>query len=399
MPTVHIGLSPTEAVAAFALTEPHRGVKIKVPRGLPDPTPYLPKDNLPTVGKWELGRDLFFESQLQADQGPYKCATCHQPGRNYTETLKSHGGKYNTPTLINVVYNRRQFWDGRVETLEETIVRGKLDERENDPQRSEKALLDHNWGGFARSLTATKQYNARFKQVFGVDHPTQDTVAKALATYMRTLLSGDSIVDRAQQASNGKKLAAEHFLEVLKDEKALAAVQDWNMKRRSAKEVADVLVLGSELFHNKGRCAQCHTGKLYTDQDYHNVGYPGNEGEPDRGTETGRAVHVAVGRKEARFLGAFRTPSLRNLVNTGPYFHNGVHFTLPKVVEFYSQNVGAARPLEWVAATLRDPRREPLTADEQEAVVMFLHALEGTPVEPSLTIDLSRLVLRPGETK
>src|SRR5207249_331991 len=101
-----------------------------------------------------------------------------------------------------------------------------------------------------------------------------------------------------------------------------------------------------------------HGGALYTDGDYHNVGYEGDDGDPEEpGRETGRAVHVPVGRKESRLIGAFRTASLRNLAKTGPYFHDGSNFTLAEVVDFYDRKV---LPSSHLAKALRigdEPRK------------------------------------------
>jgi cytochrome c peroxidase len=385
---LHLGQQPLQALTAVVLTDHLQAIKIKVPRGLPDPTEHFPKSNPPTYGKWRLGQALFHEAQLQAEQGPYACATCHKPEQGFAarQTL-SPGGKYNTLSLINVAYNRRQFWDGRVETLEETLVRGLADERAEDPKRSDKGLKHHNWGGFVRALVGTKRYDKDFQFIFGIDeHPTQDAVAQALATYMRTILSGDSLYDRADQIRKDKKagtLTADHFLEPLKDARLAGILNDDPEKKFTHEQLSVMLARGHELFHTKARCAQCHKGPLFTDHDFHNVGYEGKEeAEPDIGAETGRAVHVPVDLKQSRFIGAFRTPTLRNLVTTEPYFHNGTHYTLPEVVKFYDEKI---LPTSHLAKALKDgdePQRLNLNEEEKNALVMFLRALEGTPVDP-----------------
>jgi cytochrome c peroxidase len=390
---LNLAQEPLPALTAIVVSDQIQAIKIKVPLGLPDPTEYFPKSNPPTLGKWRLGKELFQERQLQGEQGPYSCATCHKPEFGFAERASiSERGRYNTLSLINVAYNRRQFWDGRVETLEETLVRSLIDERAEDPKRSEKALQHHNWGGFVRALAATKRYNEEFQRVFGLgpkDDPTQDAVAQALATYMRTILSGNSLYDCANQIrteKNARALTTEHFLGLLgkKDEngKALAMLQD-----EPAKELAEadlkVIATGYELFKDTARCVRCHTGPLFTDHDYHNVGYEDTkEAQPDIGKETGRAVRVPVGLKESRLIGAFRTPSLRNLAHTGPYFHNGTHFTLDEVVEFYDKKVLWTRHLAKALKDGDEARELKLTPAEKDALVMFLRALEGTPVDP-----------------
>ncbi len=382
MPTVHLGLGPMQAAAALVVAEHHTAVTIKVPRGLPDPTELFPKSNPPTLGKWRIGKLLFHEPQLDAKGGPYSCASCHKPEFGFAERNPvSAGGKYNTLSLVNVAYNRRQFWDGRVEMLEETLVRSMTDEQLVDPLRSDKALQQHNWGGFVRALVATEKYDAQFQVVFGVDHPTQDTVAQALATYLRTILAGDSLYDRVRKKNAGTLTAVE-FLALLKDENVREALQEDSEKKRSADQLAGLLERGYRLFHGEARCVQCHSGPLFTDRDYHNVGYTGKDGDPDIGTESGRALHVPVGRKESRLIGAFRTPSLRNLAKTGPYFHNGEHFSLAEVVEFYHHKVV---PSSHLAKELKNADEAPLwklMPDDIEALTLFVRALEGTPVDP-----------------
>jgi cytochrome c peroxidase len=378
MPTVHLGQGTLGAMLSLALAEQALIVKIKVPRGLPDPTPLIPPTNPPSHGRWRLGQKLFFERKLQAGAETYSCASCHNPDRGFSDAdARPTDGRYNTLSLINVVYNRRQFWDGRVRTLEETLVRSLNDERTLSPEEQrERALKHHVWGGFVSTLVTEKRYEHDFDIVFGVDHPTQDSVAQALATYMRTILSGDSLFDRTAEPKS-----ADQFKAALDDATALS-LRDQYAKDHPREEMPELLTKGYELFKGKARCVLCHQGPLFTDQDYHNVGYPGDEGGPPIGKETGRAAQVPIGLKEARLIGAFRTPSLRNLIKTRPYFHNGSLQTLPQVVDFYDSGV---QPSLRLAKALKDDDHERqlnLTPDERDALVMFLRSLEGTPVDP-----------------
>ena len=385
---LHLGLPPLPAITAIALADQHQAIKIKVPRGLPDPTPHIPTNNPPTYGRWRLGKQLFFERKLKAGADTYACASCHKPDLGFADGRdRPLDGAYNTLSLVNVVYNRQQFWDGRVQTLEETLVRSLEDERTvDDVRQRDKALKQHIWGGFVRTLVQEKKYDNDFELIFGVDHPSQDTVAKALATYMRTILSGHSLFDRADQFRRDKKapaLTAEHFKAVLKDEHEQSLLDKYSTAP-NRDEMPAMLAKGYELFRGKARCAQCHTGPLFTDQDYHNVGYhDAREGSPPIGQETGRSVHVPIGQKEMRLVGAFRTPSLRNLARTRPYFHDGSMPTLPSVLDFYGRSVRLN--VSYLAKELRADEREQqlrLSADEMDALVMFLRSLEGTPVAP-----------------
>jgi cytochrome c peroxidase len=399
MPTAHIGLLPLGAAMTLVVTEQQAAIKIKVPRGLPDPTPHIPAANPPTLGKWRLGQALFFKPILKAGNDKYSCHVCHDPRYGFSEDLhRPPGGKYNTLALVNSVYNRRQFWDGRAETLEETLTRSFEDERKLDAAVGrEKALEQHIWTDVARNLGADKDLVAEFKLVFGVDQPTQNTAAQALATYMRTLLSGDSIHDRAdavRRAKNANQLTAEHFASVVKDEASAASLRDdTDRQKPGVEKLPDLLQKGHDLFHGKAGCVKCHQGPLFTDHDYHNIGYEGKEAAPEVGVETGRSVHVPVGLKEWRLVGAFRTPSLRNLRRTAPYFHDGSHATLRMVVEFYD---GGVLPTLHLAAPLRDPafpsrldekdaialpRRLHLNYVEKDALVLYLRSLQGEPLD------------------
>ena len=380
----HFGLPPMQGLAAVVLAEHHRTIKIKVPRGLPDPTPHIPASNPPTLAKWKLGKTLFSTPLVTVGSKAYSCATCHDPRHDFAEDPNHPGGaKYNAPSLVNAVYNRRQFWDGRVQTLEETLLRSLGDEGRASPEkRRDKGLDEHIWGGFVRSLVEQGSLDKDFELAFGIPHPTQDAVARALATYLRTILSGDSLYDRAdavRRLQDENAITAGHFAVVLKDEITAASLRDSLQSDRPKRaEMPALLEKGYELFHGRARCARCHHGPLLTDHDFHNIGCEPKDERPKPGKETGRAVHVPIGMKQSRLIGAYRTPSLRNLAGTYPYFHNGSKRTLREVVDFYNSGVPPLVPN--VAQTLKDsesPQALLLTPTEKEALVIFLRALQG----------------------
>ncbi len=325
--TIYLGLPPLEAVAAFGAAEQLQRFRIKVPRGLPDPTPLIPAANPPTYAKWRLGRDLFFAPMLRSGGDSYACATCHDPEHGFTEArARTRRGGVNTPSLINAVYNRHQFWDGRAVYLEEVVVRSLEDERPADADRPPPETT-HVWGGLVQELDANKAFRAGFEAVFGIPKPTQDAIAKALATYMRTLLSGDSLYDRAEaqrQQAKAAALGSEHFLAALD----AATLKTLGNGKLSDKDAAGQLVRGYQLFHGKANCAVCHRGPLFTDHDFHNIGVDAKDNLPPPDAPTGRFASVPIGLKEMRLIGAYRTPSLRALPRTGPYFHGGQRYSL-----------------------------------------------------------------------
>src|SRR5262249_49503580 len=271
----------------------------------------------------------------------------------------------NAPTLINCLYNQHQFWDGRARTLEETVVRDRRGESASD------AAKKHNFQSFIEALKDNEKYRARFKQVFGINEPTADAVAKALATYMRTVLSGNSIVDKAQRERRrdpkADRLTAKHF--------------------RDAGEGAsssETLEKGYLLFTGKARCTVCHpVGGLFNDHDFHNVGLQGDVFLSEK-EEEGRIKLVPWGLKDERLVGAYRTPSLRALPRTSPYIHDGRRVSREDGVQHFNDKVEArfnafvARPL------LERPgvaRRLELSKDDVAALVAFLRALDGDPVD------------------
>jgi cytochrome c peroxidase len=383
---VRVGQHPLASAASFVALAHTEKIKIKVPRGLPDPTPHIPPANPPTEKKWKLGRQIFFERKLMSGADRFACATCHQPEHGFAEERGlALGGIRNTPALINAVYHRQQYWDGRATALEETLVRTLQDELqpfEKNPDRL--GTVTHRWGGLVNELDRDPDYHLRFTQVFGIPRVTQDAVARALATYMRTILVGDSLYDRAEderRRAKAAELGAEHFLAVLNEATAKALpVED-----AAKKDVAQRLENGHAVFQTKG-CASCHPAPLFTDGDFHNVGIAESARPPIAGQEMGRFAHVPIGLKEARLIGAFKTPTLRGVTRTAPYFHDGSYLDLHAVVDYFDRNVSFNDSL---ASPLRGDdgghaKVLHLSAADVQDLLLFLHALDGAP-DPILT--------------
>lgn len=381
--TIHLGLPPLHALAALGLAQQFEQVKIKVPLGLPDPTPHIPAVNPPTLGKWRLGRKLFYDKLLTSSGGAsMSCASCHVRERGFSEARGATlNGERNTLSLLNVVYNKRQFWDGRVAALEETIVRALADET---PGRAlsgrDKPEITHRWGGMVRKIASEPEYVRGFEAAFGIRQPTQDAIAKSLATYLRTLLAGDSIFDRADQerAEAGvKELEAAHFVKAL-DEKKLFRL---GFEKTAAAKVAERLMKGYEVFSGKGRCATCHGGPLFTNQQFYNTGLAEAPNYLLIPKEAGRFGSLPVGLKDASLIGAFRTASLRNLPRTAPYFHDGSAADLERVIEYYKSGVFVTSYLAKELLEGRDQKNLlSLTPQEEEALVLFLRSLDGDAV-------------------
>jgi cytochrome c peroxidase len=376
--TIWLGLPALNAAAAALAADRTEVVKIKVPLGLPDPTPNIPSANPVTLGKWRLGQKLFLEKLLSFSGDQLACASCHNPQKGFANDWPLWQDlDRNAPTLINVVYNRRQFWDGRVRHLEEVVVRSLKDE---SPEKGDgkDPKIRHVWGGLVQQLDKSDAYREEFRQVFG-GRPTQDNVAKALATYMRTILSGKSLFDRAEQERKEQKetdLRAEHFEAFLNSTKLKAL----GAESGKVKETAQELEKGYRLFRGQARCDRCHQGALFTDHDFHNTGV---ELFPHPGEGAGRFDHLPPGLKEARLIGAFRTPTLRALPRTAPYLHDGRFNRLEQVIDYYDKEIDFNRHLDpLLRQAPSESRKLNLSAEEKRALVLFLRALDGEPVDP-----------------
>jgi cytochrome c peroxidase len=293
-----------------------------IPQGL-DPKRPVPADNPLTEAKVQLGRRLFFDPILSADSS-VSCASCHDPAHGFSGPnrfavgVRGRQGTRNAPSLLNRAYGKAFFWDGRETTLEAQALRPIESSTEMGATVPEAV----------QRLRADKQYPAQFRAVFP-DGVTAENLAKALASFERVLLAGDSRVDRFRAGN----------LRVLSD------------RERH----------GLWLFESRGHCWRCHSGANFTDEAFHNTGVSWGKQPVDLG-------RYAVTKLDAD-RGRFKTPSLRGLTATDPYMHDGSLATLEDVVEFYNGGGNKNPNL--------DPLIEPLglsKADVQD-LAAFLKAL------------------------
>ena len=245
----------------------------------------MPADNPMTPEKVELGKMLYFDKRLSRD-GTVSCATCHDPTTAWTEHratsegIEQQLGGRNSPTVINAAYATTQFWDGRATSLEEQAL-GPI---ENPVE------MGHNLDAMIQDLSKLDDYNQRFQKVFGTGI-TKDGVAKAIAAFERTILSGNSPYDRYMAG----------------DKQALNETQ----KR------------GMALFDDN--CATCHAPPLFSNYRFINAGVGMDKEKPDEGRKN--VTH------QDRDLGKFRVPALREVAKTYPYFHDGSAATLEDAVD------------------------------------------------------------------
>ncbi len=303
----------------------------KVPLGLVEIQ--WPDDNRYTPAKAELGWLLFFDTRLSSD-GSVSCASCHAPehafgdGRHVSTGIGGQKGGRSAPTVINRVYGALQFWDGRAASLEDQ-VKGPL---ANPIEMTSEKNADKAHAAVVERLSKVSDYRKRFKSVFGSDDITIDRVAKAIATFERCVLSGNSPYDRFKAG----------------DKKALTESQQRGM---------DIF------FSNNARCDACHDGAAFTTNQFANVGIGMDKPNPDLGR------YLVTKKEEDK--GAFKTPGLREIARTGPYMHDGSLKTLEEVVEHYDK--GGIKN-QWLHQDIRPLK---LTKQNKTDLVAFLHALNG----------------------
>jgi cytochrome c peroxidase len=304
--------------------------------GLP-PLPVI-HENPQTPQKVALGRRLFFDTRLSAN-GEVACSTCHQPERAFTDTravaqgIAGRQGTRNTPTVINAAFNVSQFWDGR---------RASIEEQAGDPfiNPLEHGLADHR--ALLALVAADPGYVGEFKGAFGVTENaiTMERLAMAIASFVRTLIAGDSAFDRYFYGGDPSALS-------------------------------DAAKRGFALFRGRAQCAMCHTigehHATFNDDRFHSVGVGlrriaerlsslatrvAQLPKAEIDSLIGRDPEVAaLGRfsvtRDPSDIGKFKTPSLRNVAVTGPYMHDGSVVTLADAIdhELYYRGHVLGRPL------------------------------------------------------
>jgi cytochrome c peroxidase len=287
----------------------------------PASTPF-PEDNAYTPEREALGRTLFFDPRLSGS-GWISCASCHNPGLSWGDGLPraiGHGMKTlgrRTPTILNLAWGQAFFWDGRADTLEAQAL---------GPIQAEGEMnLD------LPTMIARIEGIASYKVLFAKAYPGEpvapETVAKAIATFERGVVSPDAPFDRW--------LAG--------DEAAISP----DAKR------------GFVVFNTKAACAKCHSGWRFTDDSFHDIGVAGDD--------VGRG---ALLKDIPSVQHAFKTPTLRDADRRGPYMHDGSVDTLEAVVDFYDRGGLAAR-----ASLSNDLKPLGLTGEEKRQLLAFMRTL------------------------
>lgn len=276
-----------------------------IPIEVYDPTPYIlespngfpdliiPEDNPMTVEGIELGRQLFYDPILSADN-TQSCGSCHNPafsftdnGKRFSEGIDKIKGNRNSMPVMNIGWMTSLFWDGRSPNMEDQALQPVINPIE----------MHQSWPEAAKKLNEHPSYPDMFFNAFGVRQIDSSLVAKAIAQFERTLISSNSKWDRYLRGETPLTQSESRGFEIF--------------------------------FTEKGDCFHCHSTILYTDNLFHNNGLDSTY------TDIGHADFT----KNPLDVGKFKTPSLRNITLTGPYMHDGRFNTLEEVIEFYSHNL------------------------------------------------------------
>jgi cytochrome c peroxidase len=298
------------------------------------PAAPAPADNAVTPERIALGRMLFFDTRLSAKQS-ISCASCHNPALAWTDgraTAVGHDGKIlprATPTILNAAFNGLQMWDGRKATLEEQALGPFGADEQNLPLEE-----------LERRVLSNSGYRALFDRAYPDEGVTRATIAKAIASFERTVLSTESPFDR------------------------------WCAGDAAA--ISAAAQRGFELFQGRAQCTLCHQGFNFTDDGFHNVGLAPRGGSEDLGRFN--QVPIAAAR------GAFKTPTLRDVALTAPYMHDGRYATLEEVIDHYDRGGDVANS---------SPNMKPLnlSADQKRDLSEFLRSLTGA----EMTVAVPRL--------
>jgi cytochrome c peroxidase len=282
----------------------------------------VPADNPMTPEKVALGRQLFFDERLSAD-GSRSCYSCHVCEKGLTDGLPKAVGALNkqlprsSPTLWNIGYHKEFYWDGRSPSLEKQALAAWTGA--NMSAKADEVVA---------KLNALEGYKTQFQKVFSSD-ATPDNVVKAIAAFERTIISGNTAWDRFRAG----------------DQQALSqsAWRGWNIFQSI-------------------KCNNCHDGVLFTDQQYHNVGIGMDQENPDGGR--------ANATKKPEDTGAFKTPTLRDIAKSAPYFHDGSAKTLEEAVDIM---LAGGKPNQYLDKKNLEAHK--LLPEQREDLLNFLRAL------------------------
>lgn len=303
------------------------------------PKPNYPNKKEPSKELLHLGKQLFFDSRLSQSK-QLACVSCHHPDQNYTDNRRKSVGFFlkegarNAPTVMNLSYNNYFFWDGRVTSFEKQAL-----EPLQNPVEMNTSL-----DTVVERVNNIKGYKKAFKRVLKKDKISIQDIAYALGMFQRSLVSRKSKFD--------------YFL-------------------LGKQELSKQELKGLHLFRTKGRCLTCHNGSFFTDGKFHNLGL----------TYYGRK-HEDLGRynvtKRAEDVGKFKTPSLRDVMRTRPWMHNGLFDNMEGILNMYSNGMPQPKRKPHQKNDSLFPKTSPLikklnlNKDEKQAIIAFLESISAS---------------------
>ena len=299
----------------------------------------LPKVDKPSDlerSKAELGRQLFFDPRLSGS-GQIACASCHDPDLGWADGRTTSFGHNrrplarNSPSILNARFRETLFWDGRADDLEAQAVA--VLSNADEMHSGDEVLVEN--------LSLIPEYVRRFGEVFGAQRPGIKEVSEAIAAFERTVV--------------GSRTRFDAFLD------------------GRGRALSDEAVSGLHLFRTDARCLNCHNGPLLTDEEFHAIGLS-QYGRP--GEDLGRYTVT----EKPEDVGAFRTPSLRNIARTRPYMHSGL-FDLDEVLRLYNTGMPNERTkrdgADDVPPVTKSPLIKPLGLNQRDLADLeaFLNTL------------------------
>ena len=340
----------------------HEVLQVKLPLGLEAGRAQITglKENPLTRARVELGRQLYFDTRLSVD-GTVSCASCHHPDNGFARNTRfgvgvegQEGGR-NSPVSYNRILSGAQFWDGRAASLEEQAV-GPI---------ANPIEMGNTHDAAVATLKKIPGYVMQFDAVFGSNAVTIENVGRAIAAFERVLVTGPSAYDFSESFKRFTLLDDDEISELEEDAPAVFAEYSHLAKMVQQHPMTESAVRGQELFFSKRvGCSACHVGANLADEKYHNLGIGMDAADPDLGR--------FVVSKVEKDRGAFKTPTIRNVVYTGPYMHDGSLKTLEQVVEHY--NLGGTKN-QWLSDKIKPLK---LKDQEKKDLVSFMKACTGS---------------------
>ena len=301
-------------------------IDLKIPTNFPDPI--IDEDNPLTEEGVALGRRLFYDPILSGNQ-TQSCADCHNQAWGFTDNgdalsdgIDGTFGDRNSMPIINLVWNRNFFWDGRSNSLEAQALEPVINPIE----------MHDTWPNAVGKLQDHAEYPKLFEKAFGTSVIDSQMVADAIAQFEKTLISGNSRFDASQRFE----------IQLTPD------------------EINGMVIFNTE----KGDCFHCHGSILFTDNEFHNNGLDSAFADPGLAKITG----------DPNDLGKFKTPTLRNIEFTAPYMHDGRFETLEEVIDFYSEGLKNSATIDPLMKKVNFGGVE-LTPLEKQQLLAFLKAL------------------------